>query len=178
MPLDQMMPAGAPPSAPVQGGPAPGQQPEKQPASDLEQLDLEIAVKLGTKLLKEAGGLKALEKAISDSGDPAQAVSKFLVQLMMQIKEAIDAQGVELSPNIVLGEGGWVNQMLDLIEEELGLPPDFSDEVFNDVMETFKAMSQGNRGAEQAPAGPQGGGLQGRAVASPMPQAGPQGRMI
>lgn len=146
-------------------------------ASDLEELDLEIAVKMGTKLMKEAGGLQAIEKALSGSGDPAQAISKFLVQLMMKIKETVDGQGVELSPNIVLAKGGWVESMLDMIEKELGLPPEFSDEVFSDVVETFKALSKGGQqggqpqGAPPAEAGapapqagpmpPQGGGLQG-----------------
>lgn len=144
-----------------------------KPASDLEHLDLEIAVKLGTKLLMEAGGLDVIKKGLDSSGDPAQVVSKFLVQLIMQIKEAIDSQGVELSPNIVLGKGGWVDQMLDLIEGELGLPATFSDDVFADVMETFKAMAQqpqqGGQPPQQgaqppaqgAPMPPQGGGLQG-----------------
>lgn len=146
-----------------------------KPATDLEHLDLEIAVKLGTKLLMEAGGLDVIKKGLDSSGDPAQVVSKFLVQLIMQIKEAVDSQGVELSPNIVLGKGGWVDQMLELIEGELGLPPTFSDDVFADVMETFKAMAQqpqqqdaqppaqpGQPAPQASPmAAPPGGGLQG-----------------
>jgi hypothetical protein len=117
--------------------------------TDLEHADLEIAVKMGTKLLLEAGGLQAIEKAINGSGDPAQAISKFLVQLIMQIKEAVSAQGVELSPKIVLAKGGWVDQMLDVIEGELGLPPEFSDQVFGDVIETFKALVQGQQAQQQ-----------------------------
>lgn len=168
--LDQMRGQPQPAPAPAAGGGRINQQSQK-PASDLEELDLEIAVKMGTKLMKEAGGLQAIEKALSGSGDPAQAISKFLVQLMMKIKETIDAQGVELSPNIVLAKGGWVEQMLDLIEQELGLPPEFSDEVFGDVVETFKALSKGGQQGAQPPAGgapqqagpmpPSGGGLQG-----------------
>lgn len=158
-------------SAPIKSGRINEQ--SQKPASDLEELDLEIAVKMGTKLMKEAGGLQAIEKALAGSGDPAQAISKFLVQLMMKIKETIDAQGVELSPNIVLAKGGWVEQMLDMIEQELGLPPEFSDEVFGDVVETFKALSKGGQQGGQPPAEagapapqagpmpPQGGGLQG-----------------
>lgn len=152
--LDQMRP-GAGPQPPAQ----PGQ--KGKAASGLEELDLEIAVKMGTRLMKEAGGLKAIEQAMNGSGDPVQAISKFLVQLIVQIKEAVEQQGIELSPNIVLAQGGWVEQMLDVIEGELGLPPDFSDQVFADVVETFKALAQsgGNAGpqpgaAPQAAAGP------------------------
>lgn len=120
-------------------------------ATDMEKLDLEIAVKMGTKLLLEAGGLQAIEKAISGSGDPVQAISKFLVQLITQIKESVQTQGVELSPKIVLAQGGWIMQMLDVIEQELGLPPEFSDQVFGDVVETFKALAQGNKQPQAAP---------------------------
>lgn len=153
--------------------------PDNMPkATDVEKLDLEIAVKMGTKLMREAGGLDTLDKAITESGDPVQVISKFLVQLIMQIKESIEAQGVELSPSIVLGQGGWVFQMLDLIEEELGMPRDFSNQVFGDVMETFKAMAQqpeeggppqeGGQPPMEQGAPPPGGG-------QPMPASGPTG---
>lgn len=150
MALDQMRPPQGAPAPGPQGAPAQGG--GGKPATDLEELDLEIAVKMGQRLMKDAGGLKAIEQAMSGSGDPVQAISKFLVQLIVQIKEAVESQGVELSPNIVLAKGGWVEQMLDVIEGELGLPPDFSDQVFGDVVETFKALAQsGMRG------GPGGG---------------------
>lgn len=138
--LDQMG------QAPAPQGAAPAQGQRGKQASGLEELDLEIAVKMGTRLMKEAGGLKAIEQALGGSGDPVQAISKFLVQLIMQIKEAVSSQGVELSPNIVLAQGGWVEQMLDVIEGELGLPADFSDQVFGDVVETFKALAQSPQG--------------------------------
>lgn len=161
--LDQMGQGPAPQGAPNQKG--------KQ-ASGLEELDLEIAVKMGTRLMKEAGGLKAIEQAMSGSGDPVQAISKFLVQLIMQIKEAVSSQGVELSPNIVLAQGGWVEQMLDVIEGELGLPPDFSDQVFGDVVETFKALAQSPQGAgqQQAAASPQIAGAMQAAPAGVAPR--------
>lgn len=154
MALDQMRQA-QPPAAPA---PAPNGAPGGKPASEIEELDLQIAVKMGERLMKDAGGLKAIEQAMSGSGDPVQAISKFLVQLIVQIKEAVEQQGVELSPNIVLAKGGWVEQMLDVIEGELGLPPDFSDQVFGDVVETFKALAQGGQqgGGAGDPAAAQG----------------------
>ena len=144
------------------------QEPREAPESSLnkasqeEDMDLQIAVKLSKKLMHEAGGLDAIKKVISASQDPVQVVAKFLVQLIMQIKDEVAKQGIELSPSIVLGQGGWLVQMLDLLEQELGLPQEFSDGIVDDVIETFKALSQGGKGGQppqqagaQAPQGPQ-----------------------
>lgn len=129
---------------------------EGEQGTELEEMDLQIAVSLGKRLMKDAGGLKAVEQAIAGSGDPTQAVSKFLVQLITQIKEAVASEGVELSPRIVLANNGWVTQMLDSLEQELGLPAEFSDEVFSDVVETFKALAASGSDA-QGPQPPQQG---------------------
>ena len=137
-------------------------------ASREEEMDLEIAVKLGTKLLKEAGGLDTLQQAISDTQDPAQVVAKFLVQLILQIKDSVASQDIDLSPNIVLGQDGWIVQMLDLLEKELGLPEEFSEDVLDDVVETFKAMAQGEQGGQPQQGQPQASPQQG----APMPQQG------
>ena len=115
-------------------------------ASQEEEMDLQIAVSLGTKLLHKAGGLQAIQKAVESSQDPVQVISKFLVQLILQIKDVVAEQGVDLSPNIVLGQGGWLVQLLDLLEQELGLPQEWSDGIIDDVIETFKALSQGGKG--------------------------------
>lgn len=152
--LDKMV--GSQPQLPAEGG-APA--PEGDQGTELEEMDLQIAVALGKRLMKDAGGLKAVEQAIAGSGDPAQAVSKFLVQLITQIKEAVASEGVELSPRIVLANNGWVTQMLDSMEQELGLPPEFSDEVFNDVIETFKALAaSGGQAPQGQPAAPASAG--------------------
>lgn len=183
--LEQMakQQAGGPP---MKEGPMPqkntgprGDNPEAQP---IEQLDLDIATKLGEKLMAEGKGMDVIRTAVEQSGDPTQAISKFLVQMIMQIKDAVGSKGVELSPNIVLGQNGWVMNMLDLIEGDLGLPSGFSDDVFNDVMETFKALAQAEERGAQAPAqpaaGPQGGGLQAMGGA-PAPTGGqPNGRPV
>ena len=145
-------------------------------ASQEEELDLQIAVTLGQKLMRNAGGLQAVEKAISSSQDPVQVVSKFLVQLVMQIKDAVAEQGVDLSPSIVLGQGGWLVQMLDLLETELGLPAEFSDGIVDDVIETFKALSQGGkRSGLNASTSEAQGGTPPQGQQAPTPQGAPTG---
>ena len=126
--------------------------PESKGPQDIAKLDLEIAVKLGTRLLKDAGGLDALRKGVQSSADAPQVVAKFLVQLIMKIKDTLSAQQIQLTPEIVLADGGWIEQMLDVIEKELKLPPEFSDNVVADVMETFKALAQSEAKGEQQPA--------------------------
>ena len=122
----------------------------------VEIADLKIALALAKKTLKEAGGLQALQKGIASSKDPAQVVSKFLVQLIMKIKDSLEQQGIELSPTIVLSQDGWLIQMVDFVETELGLPTEFSEDVIGDVMETFKAMLQGEATKEVGAVPPQG----------------------
>lgn len=143
---------------------------EKQSSDrDVEGADLKIALALGKKTMKEAGGLQALQQGIQSSKDPTQVVSKFLVQLIMKIKDSLQQQGVELSPSIVLSADGWLVQMIDFIETSLHLPTEFSEEVIGDVMETFKAMLQGQAKGQQETQAPQ----QGPPQAGPPQQAAP-----
>lgn len=130
----------------------PAAAPEGNKATDIEESDLEIAVHMSKQLLLQGGGLQAIQKAVSGTADPAQVISKFLVQLLLKVKDAVAKEGVELSPAIVLGRGGWVEQMLDLIETELKLPPEWSVEILDDIIETFKALAQ----SPQQGAAPQG----------------------
>ena len=122
---------------------------------DVPAADLKISVHLAKKSMQEGGGLAALNNAIENTTDPAQVISKFLVQLLMSIKDSLTKQNIELSPEIVLADGGWVVQMVDFIEKELKLPPAFSDETIVDVLETFKAMAQGEAKQEAAASQPQ-----------------------
>lgn len=113
--------------------------------------EVSLAVALSKKLMKEAGGLNGLKKALSQTQDPAEVVAKFLVQLLMKVKEVLDKEQVELPPESILEDGGWMDQMLDFLEDQLGLPPEFSDEVGGAVLETFKALAQGERNQAAAP---------------------------
>jgi hypothetical protein len=70
---------------------------------------------------------------------------------------------LEISPKIYLADGGVLNQILDVIEEKLGLPSDFSDKVFGECVETIKGAAQG---AEK-------GGLQGGQPPQQAPASGP-----
>lgn len=147
--------------------------PPQEGGSKLVEADLKIAVALSKKAMSEGGGLEMLKKALGSTQDPAQVVSKFLVQLTMKVKDLVAQEGVELSPEIVLAKNGWIVQMLDYVETQLKLPPEFSDEILQDVMETFQAMSMETK-QEGAP--PQGGQppMQGQAPMQgpPPPQAG------
>lgn len=143
--------------------------PDQEAGTEVEAADLKIALALGKKTLQEAGGLKALQQGISSTKDPAQVVSKFLVQLIMKIKDSLQKEGIELSPRIVLSANGWLVQMVDFIETELKLPTEFSEDVIGDVMETFKAMLQGQAKGQQEAQAPQ----QGPPLAGPTQQAVP-----
>ena len=133
---------------------APAEETQEAP-TDVEKADLKISLALGKKTMQEAGGLQALQKGMANTKDPAQVVSKFLVQLIMKIKDSLEKEGIELSPRIVLSANGWLVQMVDFIEVSLKLPTEFSEEVIGDVMETFKAMLQGQSRGEQQGAPPQ-----------------------
>lgn len=102
--------------------------------------DVEIAVRMAVKMLKEGGGLKMIADAITQSKDPAQVVGKFLAQLMGQLGEKLrDEYGID--PGIFLAKNGFLDHILNYIETELGYPEDFSDTVYNEVLDTIKAAA-------------------------------------
>lgn len=127
--------------------------------------ELEMAVRLGAKLLQE-GGLDVIKKAIDQSQDPAQVVGQFLAQVMAKLAEQMrDNYGAD--PGMFLAKGGWLDYMLDIIENELGYPEEFSDQIYNQVLEIIKAAASNPPapnnvmgGQEQTPA-PQGAPPQG-----------------
>lgn len=121
--------------------------------------DLEIVVRLGVKVLNE-GGLDQIKTALKQSKDPAQVVGTFLVQIIAHISENLSKK-IDLDPNVFLSKGGFLDYMLDYIEKKLGLPAEFSDQVYGSVLETVKAAAMAEQGGgqpQQAPA-PQGPAL-------------------
>lgn len=109
--------------------------------SDEEELDLEIGVAMAKKLLVEGGGLDVVKNAIGESQDAPAVIGQFFAQLFAQMQESFP-QDMEISPRIYLAKGGVLEQCLDFIEEKLGLPREFSDEVFGAVVETIKGAAQ------------------------------------
>lgn len=143
--------------------------PEGNELSREEELDLKLAVKTAEKLMME-GGLEAIETSLKESQDPAKVVGQFLSQLILQMHEQFP-EDINVSPRIYLAEGGVLEQLLDFLEVKLKLPKEFSDQVFADVVEIFKAGAQGSQQPQPAQPGP---GLQGQAQQAGAPMAPPQ----
>lgn len=125
--------------------------------------DVELAVRMTIKMLQEGGGMKVIVDSIKQSKDPAQVIGQFLAQLVGQLAEKLQTE-MEVDPRIFLAKGGWLEKILDYIEGELGAPPEFSDEIYAQVLETIKAaaMSPQEAGAPPAqPGAPVQGGLGG-----------------
>lgn len=112
--------------------------------------DVELAVRMTVKLLNE-GGMDVIAQALKESSDPAQVVGQFLGQIVGQLAEKLNRE-FGTDPRIFLANDGWLTKVLDYIEGELGLPPEFSDEVFSQVLEVIKAAAM--NGGQQAPAAP------------------------
>lgn len=113
-------------AAPQQGGSVPEQ-------------DVEIAVRLGVKLLS-SGGLDQIKAAIDQSKDPAQVIGTFIVQMIGHMAEQLRSQ-VGIDPRVFLAKGAFLDSILDYIETKLGYPPEFSDQIYSQVLETIKAAA-------------------------------------
>ncbi len=133
--------------------------PEKE-ALDDRDLDLKIAVLMGMDLL-DKGGFDVIEKAVDESSDPAQVVGQFLMQMGQQMYEKMP-DDMKFSPEIMLAEGGWLEQISDYIQVELGVSADIMDKAEIYVAHTASEMANAKAapaaaaaaGAPPAPAGP------------------------
>lgn len=114
--------------------------------------DVELAVRMTIKMLRDGGGMKVIADAINQSNDPAQVVGQFLAQIVGQLAEKLDAE-FGIDPRIFLAEGGWLEHILNYIEDQLGYPEEFSDEIYAQVLETIKAAAIGGRQPQPAPQG-------------------------
>lgn len=141
----------------------------KLPSKD-EQV--ELAVRMTIKLLDQGGGLKVIADALQQSRDPAQVIGQFLAQIVGQLAEKLEKE-FDVDPSIFLAKGGWLDNVLDYIEAQLGLPPEFSDQVYGNVLETVKAAAMGGEVPEQAPQE----GVPNNAGPTPMQPGAPQAPM-
>jgi hypothetical protein len=107
----------------------------------VDSRDVELAVRMGVKLLTQGNGLDIIRKAVNGSTDPAQAIGQFLAQIMAKLAEGLQKQ-YNVDPKIFLCKGGWLEHMLDYIEKKLGLPSNFSDQIFSQTVEVIKAAAQ------------------------------------
>lgn len=134
--------------------------------------DVELAVRLTIKMLTEGGGMEQIAAALNQSQNPAQVIGQLLAQIVGQLAEKLDEE-LGIDPRIFLSKGGWLENILDYIEGELGYPPEFSDQIYVEVLETIKAAALGGQQAQQAP---QGGGLEAMQPGAPQAPAAPQGQ--
>lgn len=119
---------------------------------------VELVVRLCIKAIQDSDVLDTLEEAVRTSKDLATVFGRFLVQMMGGVLEQIGDR-YDMSPNIFLHpRDGVVVVLLDWLEEQLGLPPEFSDQVWPEILEMVKGLAQGQQsaGAQQAPQ-PSGG---------------------
>ena len=138
--------------------------------------DVELAVLMGIEILNEGGGLELIKKAIDQSQDPAQVVGQFMSQIIAQLAEAL-AKEYSINPGIFLAKDGFLEYILNYIEQKLGYPESFSDEIYTQVVEIIKAAAQGapapNGVMEGQPSTPPQPQPQGPAPAQPDPAGAP-----
>lgn len=128
--------------------------------NDSEEKDLSIMVNLAKNLIDDEG-INIIKQA-EKSKDQGQVVGQFLFQLGSQLAEKLSGQ-VEISPRILLAEGGWVEQVSDYLQEEYGVAKNVMDRAEMYIGGMAQQMANNQKGgqpqpgAEQAqPAMPQG----------------------
>lgn len=103
--------------------------------------DIELVTRMGIQLLKQQNGLQVIKDAIDKSQDPAQVVGQMLATIIHGLAEQV-SKNVELDLRAFLAEGGFLERILDYIEDELGYPEEFSERIYQEVLEMLKAAAQ------------------------------------
>lgn len=101
--------------------------------------DVEIAVRMAVQML-DSGGLKMMSDAIDQSNDPAMVIGQILAQMIGQLAEELNKE-YDIDPRIFLAKNGWLDTILDYIEHELNYPENFSDQIYQEVLEIIKAAA-------------------------------------
>lgn len=125
---------------------------EQNTLSDEEEDELKIMVNLAEDMIDD-GGYQVIEQAMN-SKDPAQVIGQFILQLGSQLGEQLP---FEISPRIMLAEGGWVEQISDYLQEEYDVPKKIMDRAEIFIGSTAQGMAQQQQPAPAQPAMPQGG---------------------
>lgn len=133
-----------------------------------EEQDLSIMVNLAKNMIDD-GGIEVIKSA-EKSKDQGQVIGQFMFQLGSQLAEKLSGM-VDVSPRIMLIEGGWAEQVSDYLQEEYSIPKDIMDraELY------IGGMAQEMAAAQQAGGAPQGAGPAQAAPEQqmpPMPQPG------
>lgn len=134
------------------------QQPEEQAGperqterlTDEEEDDLKIAVLLTERMLSD-NKYQVIQDALQSSSDPAQVIGQFMIQLIKKLDESMP-NGAKLSKRIWLCKGGWLEQIMDHLVDELGIDYAVTDKAEVYVADTVMQMAKaGQQGAEPAP---------------------------
>lgn len=143
--------------------------------TDKDAKDQRMLVQMGVDILEQGKAIQTIKAALESSEDPAQVVGQVMSQTLMALAEQ-SVQEMGVNPKIFLAKGGWLNDMLDYLEGKLGLPADFSEEVWYSVVETVKAAVQAAQKGGQAPQPGPGPGQQEQPMGGgqPAPANGPQ----
>ena len=117
-----------------------------------EEDELRIMVNLAENMIDE-GGADIIDQAM-ESKDPGTIIGQFIMQLGSQLGEQLP---FEISPRIMLAEGGWVEQISDYLQEQYDVPKKVMDRAEIFVGSSAQNMAQQQ---QQQPA-PQGAAPQG-----------------
>lgn len=131
---------------------------DQETLGDEEEKDLDIMVSMAENMIDDSGS-DLIEQAMS-SKDPGVVIGQFLMQLGSQLGEQLP---FDISPRIMLAEGGWLEQVSDYLQDEYDVPKKIMDRAEIFVASSAQQMSQGQQQQaapaeapmEQAPAMPQ-----------------------
>lgn len=119
--------------------------------NDSEEKDLSIMVNIAKSMIDDEG-IKVIKSA-ENSKDQGQVIGQFLFQLGSTLAEKLSGT-VDISPRIMLAEGGWVEQVSDYLQETYGVPKDVMDRAEIYVAQSAQQMSQAQQAPQQGAAAP------------------------
>lgn len=110
---------------------------DQETLGDEEEKDLDIMVSMAENMIDDSGS-DIIEQAMS-SKDPGVVIGQFLMQLGSQLGEQLP---FEISPRIMLAEGGWLEQVSDYLQDEYDVPKKIMDRAEIFVASSAQQMSQ------------------------------------
>lgn len=123
---------------------------EKTAGEEPVDRDLELVIRMGIKLLTQSKGLEVIKQALGQSKDPAQVIGQFLATMMGKLAEECRDK-LKIDPAIFLRGKGFLDAIINYIEQKLGMPPEFSDQIYAQVLEVVKAGAQNPNGSQRPP---------------------------
>ena len=139
---------------------------EKTAGEESVDKDLELVIRMAIKMLTQANGLQLIKQSLDQSKDPAQVIGQFLATMMGKLAEECRDK-LKIDPAIFLRGKGFLDAIINYIEQKLGMPPEFSDQIYAQVLEVVKAGAQNPTGAQRPP-------QQGQQAPQQAQPAGPQ----